>query len=339
MKLKRSHKIFVYLPSIILLLLIVFAAYNVLFFDLDDYRKFSDSEDYVNQNFFDTYNFPNVEIGIDSIEDNTFPHNFLLSYKKVVIYDNWLKVLFKEGVTFICVDQLSFEVQYNSLRKLHYSISSFTDMNTLQGECKSSYLSNGNVWTIELTNGSGHKLRFDKTDLDPLYYYYPFDEIDINPQSFIIITQKGTWGNIIGKVKIPAYLKIVSNPSIYPFPDNKVIDEEQNIILHRSMVLKIVIPILVISIILVLVVMVLLDSFTSIIELSVALILGIWALRQELVPANLDGIIALDIVFLLLYGCVLIIILFSIIKELIRKRGSVKVQNLRVNSLSKNSKM
>jgi hypothetical protein len=199
-------------------------------------------------------------------------------------------------------------------------------MNTLQGECKSNDLSTSNVWTIDLTNGSGHKLRFDKTDLDPLYYY-PFDEIDINPQSFIVITQKDTWGNIIGKVKIPAYLKIVSNPSIYPFSENKVIDEEQNIILHRSMVLKIVIPILVISIILVLVVMVLLDSFTSIIELSVALILGIWALRQELVPANLDGIIALDIVFLLLYGCVLIIILFSIIKELIRKRGSVKVQN------------
>lgn len=175
-------------------------------------------------------------------------------------------------------------------------------------------------WTIEL-------------QMDPMkyeYYKYPFDHITVEaelvfegqlhvvfaddrsrsfelPASHVIETRLPGW---------KAYA--VAGPGETLFP---------SLILRRDPAVRILACVLMALVFLVTAVLPLVDSLGTAVEISVALILGVWGVRQILLPNGAPGPTALDMILLIEYGALALALVGSVVLHLVAMRTGAKEAN------------
>jgi len=171
-------------------------------------------------------------------------------------------------------------------------------------------------WTIELRT-------------DPLkyeYYKYPYDHITVGATFDFKVRLHDFSDNSVQSFELPAsHIIEIWLPGWRAYevtgPDRVSPPELR---LRRSPLVRVLAPVLIALLFLVTALLPSLDSLDSAVEIAVALVLGVWGVRQTLLPGDAPGFTGLDMILLGEYGVLTLAVLGSVVRHLIATRTTVK---------------
>jgi len=173
-------------------------------------------------------------------------------------------------------------------------------------------------WTIELP-------------IDPVkyeYYKYPYDHITVQVR-LVFKGQLNVYAESIRSFELPASHIIetrlpgwrayeVARPGESLFP---------SLILKRSPLVRILAPVLILLVLLVILSLPLVESFGTAVEIVVALVLGVWGVRQVLLPDGAPGPTEIDRFLLIEYSALTLALIVTAAPHLVAMWTGIKKPN------------
>jgi hypothetical protein len=164
------------------------------------------------------------------------------------------------------------------------------------------------------------------------YYIYPFDEIFVAPHATMIMSLFDSSGELVDTLELPAGqdLEILIPGWVASTRYDSQIGT--GISLKRSLILRVLTPALLVLLFLVTLTIPLIDSLSSAVEVAVALIFGVWGIRQIIFPTEPPSLTAVDIILLGEYFAIVLALSVFPIRSVLEKMKRPQVLDEHQNS-------
>lgn len=156
-------------------------------------------------------------------------------------------------------------------------------------------------------------------DVQSKYYRFPFDTLTLKLDTDLVL--------IGGKEPLTFQASQWIAAPAFDGWEVKILPRAENgkvIVLRRPLLLRILLPIIVIALCILIALIPLLEPMSDAIGVSIALALGIWGIRQAIVPPNAPHVLAIEVLLLGDSVAIFIALVGSILFDLRRKYKKLK---------------
>lgn len=266
-----------------------------------------------------------------------FPDSFTIVAENLILRDSIIEESLTHGGRAVCVEKLHEEARIEGFQMVAYSddiTARWSPRNCLIYSHQTQRIRSGHLGDPDSGTGgdyqpdAGTGIDIDEDKFEVVfpsesnpYYYFPYDSFDVVPLFDITLGIYDGDDKLIDDLSIEPALVVDFASSEWiasgPLAPNEV--RNPTITLSRPLFSKILVPLLFIPILLAAPTIILVESLGTAVEISIALLLGTWTVREIVLPDQLPGFLVLDLITFIQFSAILISLLTAVLLHLYDK--------------------